>query len=135
MTRSIVQPFSNGRLINPAYWQSKTTLSQLQHLQKQTKNRFSVKSGQNRTQVDAIGKMWTQSWSKQKHLQKKVEMLFHAFKRKLGFFTQKSILLSSTLSGPIHPKSESPGSPDSANYLTFPQNYSLRTRKLPTLLC
>ena len=35
----------------------------------------------------------------------------------------------------IHPKSGSPGSPDSANYLNFPQNYSLRTRKLPTLLC
>ena len=34
----------------------------------------------------------------------------------------------------IHPKSESPGSPDSANYLNFPQNYSLRTRKLPALL-
>ena len=31
----------------------------------------------------------------------------------------------------IHPKSESP---DSANYFHFPQNYSLRTRKLPTLL-
>ena len=31
----------------------------------------------------------------------------------------------------IHPKS---GSPDSANYLNFPQNYSLITRKLPTLL-
>ena len=35
----------------------------------------------------------------------------------------------------IHPKSESPGSPDSTNNLNFPQNYSLRTRKLPTLLC
>ena len=35
----------------------------------------------------------------------------------------------------IHPKSGSPGSPDSANYLNFPQNFSLRTRKLPTLLC
>ena len=35
----------------------------------------------------------------------------------------------------IHPKSGSPGSPDSANYLNFPQNYSLRTQKLPTLLC
>ena len=35
----------------------------------------------------------------------------------------------------IHPKSGSPGSPDSANYLNFLQNYSLRTRKLPTLLC
>jgi len=35
----------------------------------------------------------------------------------------------------IHPKSRSPGSPDSANYLNFPQNYSLKTRKLPTLLC
>ena len=35
----------------------------------------------------------------------------------------------------IHSKSGSPGSPDSANYLNFPQNYSLRTRKLPTLLC
>ena len=36
---------------------------------------------------------------------------------------------------PIHPKSKSPGCPDSANYLNFPQNYSLRTQKLPTLLC
>ena len=35
----------------------------------------------------------------------------------------------------IHPKSESPWSPDSANYLNFPQNFSLRTQKLPTLLC
>ena len=35
----------------------------------------------------------------------------------------------------IHPKSGWPGSPDSANYLNFPQNYSLRTRELPTLLC
>ena len=35
----------------------------------------------------------------------------------------------------IHPKSGSPGSPDSANYLNFPQNYSLRTRKLLALLC
>ena len=35
----------------------------------------------------------------------------------------------------IHPKSDSPGSPDSANYLNCPQNFSLRTRKLPTLLC
>ena len=35
----------------------------------------------------------------------------------------------------IHPKSESPGSPDSANYLNIQQNYSLRMRKLPTLLC
>ena len=34
----------------------------------------------------------------------------------------------------IHPKSESPGSPDSANYFNFPQNYSLRIQKLPTLL-
>ena len=37
--------------------------------------------------------------------------------------------------GGIHPKGESPGSPDSADYLNFPQNHSLRTRKLPTLLC
>ena len=37
--------------------------------------------------------------------------------------------------GGIHPKSKSPGSPDSANYLNCPQNYSLRMRKLPTLLC
>ena len=36
---------------------------------------------------------------------------------------------------PIHPKSGSPGSPDSANYFDFPQSYSLRTRKLPNLLC
>ena len=28
----------------------------------------------------------------------------------------------------IHPKSESPGSPDSANYLNFQQNYSLSTQ-------
>jgi len=35
----------------------------------------------------------------------------------------------------IHSKSGSPGSPDSANYLNFPQNFSLRTRKLPTLIC
>ena len=35
----------------------------------------------------------------------------------------------------IHPKSGSPGSPDSANYFDFPQSYSLRTRKLPNLLC
>ena len=35
----------------------------------------------------------------------------------------------------IHPKSESPGSPDSANYLNFPQNNtnSLRTPKKTTL--
>ena len=69
-----VQPF-NGRLINRAYWRSKTTLSQLlQHLQKQTKTRFSVKSEkiiQKRTQfeqrkdflskVDKIGRKRTQS--------------------------------------------------------------------------
>ena len=35
----------------------------------------------------------------------------------------------------IHPKSGGPGSPDSANYFDFPQSYSLRTRKLPNLLC
>ena len=35
----------------------------------------------------------------------------------------------------IHPKSGSPGSPDSTNYFDFPQSYSLRTRKLPNLLC
>ena len=52
------------------------------------------------------------------------------FSNKTLTSTQHSIAVAS-----IHPKSGSPGSPDSANYLNFPQNYSLRTRKLPTLLC
>ena len=43
-----------------------------------------------------------------------------------------SLLSENSADLPKHPKSESL---DSANYLNFPQNYSLRTRKLPTLLC
>ena len=43
--------------------------------------------------------------------------------------------LSTSYEVGIHPKSGSPGSPDSANYLNFPQNYSQRTRKLINLLC
>ena len=37
--------------------------------------------------------------------------------------------LSSHSDDCIHPKSGCPGCPDSANYLDFPQSYSLRTRK------
>ena len=39
-----------------------------------------------------------------------------------------------TTNAAIHSKSGSPGSPDSANYLNFPQNCSLRTRNIQTLL-
>ena len=55
----VQQPF-NGRLINPAYCSNKTTLSQVQHLQKQTQV-FLPKVEQNGTKVDTMGKMWTQS--------------------------------------------------------------------------
>ena len=52
----------------------------------QTKNRFSLKSGQNRRQVDEIGKMWTKVDKIIQHCQScnrnKSEMLYHAFKRK-----------------------------------------------------
>ena len=49
----VVQPF-NGRLINPAYWWNKTTLSQLQHLQKK------IFFCQKWTKSDKSGHNWKQ---------------------------------------------------------------------------